>query len=149
MNTVLLVGEPLGPRYYEWRSLVRKMPGLLVGQLIRRTTPQLTDQEVAAYDAPFLTADSRREHGPFRELAMVEPEVEGGTEAKEALRFWKEERTGQSFMAIGGKAPEAETMHTLRSQIHGCPAPLVLPDADHFVPEWGGQVVRAALRSYW
>ena len=148
MNTVLPAGEPLGPHYEEWRSLVREMPDLPVGQLIRHITPQLTDEEVAAYDAPF--PDSRFKAGArtFPELAMVEPEMEGVPEAKEALRFWKEEWTGQSFMAIGGKAPDAETMHTLRSQIQGCPAPLVLPDADHFVPEWGGQVAQAALRSF-
>ncbi len=148
MNTVLPVGKPLGPHYYEWRSLVRKMPDLPVGQLIRHITPQLTDEEVAAYDAPY--PDSRFKVGAwiFPELAMVEPEMEGVAEAMKAIHFWKEDWTGESFMAIGGKAPDADVMHTLRSEIRGCPAPLVLPEADHFVPEWGEQVVRAALRSF-
>src|SRR5437762_14340323 len=53
MNTLLPVGEPLGPHFYEWRSQVRKLPDLPVGEVIRSITPQLTDQEVAAYDAPF------------------------------------------------------------------------------------------------
>lgn len=148
MNTVLPVGEPLGPHYYEWRSQVRNMPDLPVGQLIRHITPQLTNEEVAAYDAPF--PDSRFKAGArtFPELAMVEPEMEGAAEAKSALRFWKEEWTGSSFMAIGAKAPDADAMHALRSQIRGCPDPLVLPEADHFVPEWGEPVVLAALRSF-
>lgn len=42
MNTVLPVGKPLGPHFYEWRSIVRKMPDLPVGQMIRQITPQLT-----------------------------------------------------------------------------------------------------------
>jgi haloalkane dehalogenase len=53
MNTVLPVGKSLGPHFYEWRSLVRSMHDLPVGQLIREVTPQLSDQEVPAYDAPF------------------------------------------------------------------------------------------------
>ena len=148
MNTVLPTGEPLGPHYYEWRALVRKMPDLPVGQLIRHITPQLTDEEMAAYDAPF--PDSRFKAGArtFPELAMVEPQMEGVAEVRNALRFWREEWTGQSFMAVGAKAPDAETMHALRSQIRGCPAPLVVAEADHFVPEWGEPVVRAALRSF-
>jgi haloalkane dehalogenase len=79
---------------------------------------------------------------------MVEPEMEGVAESVAALRFWREDWSGQSFMAIGAKAPDAETTYTLRSQIRGCPEPLVLTEADHFVPEWGEKVVRAALRHF-
>jgi haloalkane dehalogenase len=148
MNTVLPVGKPLGVHFYEWRSLVRNMPDLPVGQLIRQITPQLTDEEMAAYDAPF--PDSRFKAGAriFPELAMVESEMEGVAEAEAALRFWREEWSGQSFMAIGGKDADRETMDTLHSQIKGCPEPLVVAEADHFVPEWGESIARAALRSF-
>jgi haloalkane dehalogenase len=148
MNTVLPAGKPLGPHFYEWRSLVRSMPDLPVGQLIRNITPQLTDQELAAYDAPF--PDSRFKAGArtFSDLAMVEPGMEGVAESEVALRFWREEWSGQSFMAIGAQAPDAETMYSLRNQIRGCPEPLLVTAADHFVPEWGEPVARAALRSF-
>jgi pimeloyl-ACP methyl ester carboxylesterase len=53
MNTVLPVGKPLGPHFYEWRSLVRSTPDPPVGQWMRKAAPQLTDMEIAAYDAPF------------------------------------------------------------------------------------------------
>jgi haloalkane dehalogenase len=147
MNTVLPVGKPLGPHFYEWRSLVRSTPDLPVGQFIRATAPQLTNQEMAAYDAPF--PDTRFQAGArtFPDLAMVEPEMEGVAEAEAAVRFWKE-WSGQSFMAIGAKDPDVEAMQTLRKQIRGCPEPLVLPEAGHFVQEWGEPVARAALRSF-
>jgi haloalkane dehalogenase len=121
---------------------------LLVGEVIRSITPQLTDQEVAAYDAPFPDIRFKAGVRMFPELAMVEPGMEGVAEVQAALTFWKEEWTGQSFMAIGAKHPDAPAMHTLRSQIRGCPEPMVLPEAGHFVPEWGEAVARAALRSY-
>jgi hypothetical protein len=59
MNTVLPVGEPLSSHFYEWRSVVRKTPDLPVGQSIRTITPQLTDEETVAYDAPFPDSPSR------------------------------------------------------------------------------------------
>jgi haloalkane dehalogenase len=78
MNTVLPVGESLGPHLYEWRSLVRNTPDLPVGQWIRDTAPRLTDREMAAYDAPF--SDRRFQAGArtFPDLAMVEPR-DGGS----------------------------------------------------------------------
>jgi len=148
MNTVLPIGEPLGSHFYEWRSLVRNTPDLPVGQWMRDSGAQLTDSEMAAYDAPF--PDRRFQAGArtFPDLAMVQPEMDGVAVAKAALRFWTEEWSGQSFMAIGAKDPDVETMHALRRQIRGCPEPLVILDAGHFVQEWGEPVARAALRSF-
>ena len=148
MNTVLPVGEPLGPHFYEWKSLVRHTPDLPVGQWIRDAAPQLTDQEMAAYDAPF--PDSRFQAGArtFPELAMVEPGMEGVAESRAALKFWAEEWSGQSFMAVGMKDPDAGTMQALRAGIRGCPEPMMLPEAGHFVQEHGQAVARAALRAF-
>lgn len=53
MNTVLPTGAPLSSYFYEWRELVRNAPDLPVGQWIRDTVPQLSDAEMAAYNAPF------------------------------------------------------------------------------------------------
>jgi haloalkane dehalogenase len=148
MNTVLPTGKPLGPHYEQWRALVKSMPDLPVGQLIRHITPQLTDDEVAAYDAPY--PDIRFKAGAriFPELGMVDPSMEGFAEAQAAIGFWSNEWSGKSFMAIGTKAPDAEGMNELRYQIRGCPEPLMVPEADHFVPEWGEPIIQAALRSF-
>jgi haloalkane dehalogenase len=148
MNTVLPVGEPLGEHFYEWRSLVRGTPDLPVGQWIRATAPELTDQEMAAYDAPF--PDRRFQAGArtFPDLAMVEPEMDGVAESQAALRFWAEEWSGPSFMAIGMQDLDVETMQSLRATIRGCPEPMILPDVGHFVQENGQAVARAALCAF-
>ncbi len=54
---------------------------------------------------------------------MVEPEMDGVAEAEAALKFWAEEWSGPSFMAIGADDPDVETMRTLRGQIRGWPGP--------------------------
>ncbi len=82
MNTILPVGEPLGPHFYEWRSLVRNTPDLPVGQWMRDSGAKLTDQEMAAYDAPFPNRLFQAGARTFPDLAMVEPEMEGVAEAK-------------------------------------------------------------------
>lgn len=148
MNTLLPVGEPLGPHYYEWRAQVRDTPELPVGQWMRQAAPHLTDREAAAYDAPF--PDRRFQAGArtFPELAMVEPGMEGVAEAEAAVGFWAQEWSGQSFMAIGANDPDIEVMHALCRGIRDCPQPLVLPGASHFVQEWGEPVARAALQSF-
>jgi haloalkane dehalogenase len=51
-------------------------------------------------------------------------------------------------MAIGMNDPDVETMQALRAKIRGCPEPMTLPDAGHFVQEQGQAVARAALRAF-
>lgn len=127
---------------------MRRTPDLPVGESIRAITPELTDREMAAYDAPY--PDRRFKAGVrmFPELAIVEPGMEGVAESQAAVKFWSEDWSGQTFMAIGAKDADPEAMDALRSQIRGCPEPLVVTEADHFVPEWGEPVARSALRYF-
>jgi haloalkane dehalogenase len=150
MNTVLPIGRPLKPHFYEWRSLVRNTPDLPVGAWIRDSTPFLSDQEQAAYDAPFPDIHYKAGARTFPDLVMVEQGMEGIPESKAALEFWSKEWSGPSFMAIGAKDPNLglETMRALHANIKGCPEPLIVEDADHFVQEWGLQVIEAALKVF-
>ena len=58
---------------------------------------------------------------------------------------------------VGGQPPPRNgwedpvlgpAMPGLRRAIRGCPEPLVLEDAGHFVQEWGDEVAREALASF-
>lgn len=148
MNTVLPIGEPLGPHFYEWRSLVRSMPDPPVGQLMRGAEPSLSDRDTSAYDAPFPHARFKAGVRTFPDLAMVKPSMEGVAEAREAARFWAQDWSGQSFMAIGANDPDMATMRSLRTGIRGCPEPMILPEAGHFVQEHGEVVARAAVEAF-
>jgi hypothetical protein len=39
-------------------------------------------------------------------------------------------------------------MEALRATIRGCPPPLEIPEAGHFVQEWGEPVARKALAAF-
>ena len=53
-------------------------------------------------------------------------------------------------MAVGMQDPVlgGPTMDRLRQNIRGCPEPMKLPDAGHFVQEYGDAVARAALEHF-
>ncbi|MCL5779319.1 haloalkane dehalogenase [Limibaculum sp. FT325] len=147
MNTAIPVGESLGDGFQSWKDYVASRPDMDCGALMQRACPHLSGAEAQAYEAPF--PDQRYKAGVrrFPQLVMIEPGMSGIETAKRARRFWSTEWTGESFMAIGAKDPVLgpRVMTMLRDTINGCPEPLILEDAGHFVQEWGEPVARAAL----
>ncbi len=53
-------------------------------------------------------------------------------------------------MAIGMRDPMLgpDIMYQMRDLIRGCPEPLQIHDAGHFVQEFGAEVAEAALRKF-
>jgi len=150
MNTGLGLGRPAGEGFDAWRDYVANTPDFPVGGLMKRATPILSDAEAAAYDAPF--PDDRYKAGVrrFPQLVQTDPDMEGVDVGKAAARFLSEDWTGESFMAIGMQDPVLgpPVMERLRGLIRGCPEPMKVEEAGHFVQEWGDPVARAALESF-
>jgi len=68
--------------------------------------------------------------------------------SRAAARFWAEAWTGRSMMAVGLQDPvfSPEVMEALRGRIRGCPPPLRMAQAGHFVQEHGEAIAAEALR---
>ena len=150
MNTALATGVKPSDGFIAWRDYVATNPDLAVGKLMKRSNPHLTDEEEAAYDAPFPDIAYKAGVRRFPAMVMTDPGMEGVETSKKALKFWREEWSGQSFMAIGAQDPVLGTdvMMRMHSVIRNCPEPLVLEQAGHFVQEWGDVVASAALESF-
>lgn len=159
MNTGLPGGEVAGEGFAAWRAFNRANPDLNVGGLMKRATPILSDAEAAAYDAPFPDQSYKGGVRRFPELVMMKSSAEEpltplsseGVETSLAARkFWTNDWTGESFMAIGMQDPVLgpPAMHYLRSIIKGCPEPMEIADAGHFVQEWGEPVAREAIAKF-
>jgi haloalkane dehalogenase len=150
MNTGLATGRSPGPGFDAWRAYMAKTPDLDVGRLMKRTVPTLTDAEAKAYDAPFPDMSFKAGVRAFPKLVMTEPAMPGVAESKAALAFWSQEWAGQAFIAHGAADPifRAEHMEALRKLVRGSPPVFTVPEAGHFVQEWGAQVAQAALRSF-
>jgi pimeloyl-ACP methyl ester carboxylesterase len=149
MNTTIATGE-LSEGFRQWRAYSNSQPDLAVGKLLRRGKPEMSEAEAAAYDAPFPDASHKAALRAFPNLVPDGADAPGAALGRDALAFWRERWTGESFMAIGMKDPVLgpPVMAALARVIRGCPAPMEVTEAGHFVQEWGAPVARAALQHF-
>ena len=81
------------------------------------------------------------------------PEFEnsdGAAISRLAREFWRDRWNGQTMMAIGCKDPVLgePVMHKLQQLIRGCPPPLLIDQAGHFVQERGEPIAQAAVKYF-
>ena len=148
MNTMLPTGDmPLSPGFLAWREMCAKKPDFGVGRLLARGNPQLTPEECAAYDAPFPDGGHRAALRAFPRLVPDQPDAGGAAIARQARDFLAHAWQGQTLMAVGAADPVlgVPVMEALCAQVRGCPQPLLLPQAGHFVPEQGEEIARRAV----
>lgn len=150
MNTAFGVGTTPSEGFVEWRDFVARTPDLAVGRLMSRSVPSLGPAELAAYEAPFPDQASKAGVRRFPAIVPTDPKMAGADASRRARDWWAEEFTGRSFMAIGMQDPVLgpDVMERVRASIRGCPEPMRLEDAGHFVQEWGEPVARAALATW-
>jgi len=149
MNTGLGTGQ-VTEGFLQWRAYSNSQDDLPVGKLLARGKPDLTAGEIAAYDAPFPNATFKAALKAFPNLVPDGNDAPGAAISRRAQDFWHYEWAGDSFMAIGMKDPVLGEvpMRALQQTIRGCPSPMEVAEAGHFVPEWGAPIARAALQHF-
>ena len=148
MNTTIAAGDrPLSRGFVEWRAWNNANPDMAVGKLMARACPHLSAAEAAAYDAPFPDATYKAGVRRFPNLVPDRPDADGAAVSRRARDWWRNEWRGRAAMAIGMTDPVLgpPVMADLRGDIGGCPPPVELAAAGHFVQEWGGDVLKGAL----
>ena len=151
MNTTLATGEkPLSPGFLAWRQMCADKPLFDVGRVFGRGNPQMSPAQAQAYAAPFPDAGHRAALRAFPQRVPAAADDEGAQEARQAQAFFQSDWQGQSLMAIGMQDPVLgePVMRSLQQVIAGCPGPLLLPQAGHFVQEHGQQIAEAAVRHF-
>jgi tRNA(adenine34) deaminase len=151
MNTTLATGDaPLSEGFLAWRNWCQTQPLFDVGKLFGRGNRSMTPQETAAYNAPFPDKGYRAALRAFPPMVPELADSPGAEISRQARDFWRNDWQGQSFMAIGQQDPVLGelVMRHLQSQIKGCPEPMILPDAGHFVQEQGRAIAQAAVRHF-
>ena len=148
MNTTLGTGDsPLSPGFMAWREMCDKNPEFDVGRLFARGNPQMNAAECAAYNAPFPDRGHRAALRAFPRMVPDHPDADGAAISRQAREFWSTQWTGRSLMAVGAQDPVLglPVMEALRQSIRGCPEPMVIGPAGHFVQEHGETVAQAAV----
>ena len=151
MNTMLATGDaPLPPGFAQWREMCAKKPLYSVARLFARGNPHLTSSECAAYDAPFPDRGYRAALRAFPALVPGQADAEGAAVSRAARDFWQHDWQGRSLMAVGVQDPVLgmPAMQALQRDIRGCPPPIVLPQAGHFVPEHGQALAVQAVEYF-
>jgi tRNA(adenine34) deaminase len=151
MNTTLATGqEPLSPGFVAWRGWCASQPQYDIARLFLRGNPQMSPAQAQAYAAPFPDAGHRAALRAFPQRVPAAADDEGAQEARQAQAFFQSDWQGQSLMAIGMQDPVLgePVMRSLQQVIAGCPGPLLLPQAGHFVQEHGQQIAEAAVRHF-
>jgi tRNA(adenine34) deaminase len=148
MNTTLGTGDvPLSQGFFAWREMCEKNPDFDVARLLARGNPQMSAAECAAYNAPFPDRGHRAALRAFPRLVPDRLDADGAAVSREAREFWAHRWTGQSLLAVGAQDPVLglPVMKALREGIRGCPEPIVVEHAGHFVQEHGEPVAQAAV----
>jgi len=148
MNTMLATGDvPLSEGFLAWRDFVRNRPDFDIATLMQRSCPGLSSEEAAAYAAPFPDDSYRAGVRRFPELVPDRPDAPGAALSREAREWWQDKWQGKSLMFIGMKDPVLgpSVMRHLHAVIHNCPQPIELPEAGHFVQEWGKAIAERAV----
>ncbi len=152
MNTALATGDiPLGPGFLAWRAYSNAHPDLDVPALFKRSCPGISGEVAAAYGAPFPDARYKAGSRAFPKLVPDRPDAPGAALSRRARGWWREEWTGESFMAVGVQDPVlgVGAMTYLRGLIKNCPPPLDIPQGGHFVQEDAGETIAmSALQAF-
>ncbi|TFG15711.1 MAG: alpha/beta fold hydrolase [Promethearchaeota archaeon] len=151
MNTILATGDfQLSEGFIAWREWSNKNPDMEIGKLMKRSCPHLTEKECAAYNAPFPDITYKAGVRRFPNLVPDHPDVPGAEIAQKARKWFKDEWSGDVFMAIGKIDPVLgiPMMKILKNLINNCPEPYILNEAGHFVQEWGEEVAKKALNAF-
>lgn len=149
MNTVLATAEaPLPAGFLQWRAMCAGKPDFSISRLFARGNPQMSAAECAAYDAPFPDASFRAATRAFPERVPEHPDDDGAEVSRRAARFWAEDWTGASMMAVGVQDPvfTPAVMEALRARIRGCGPAMRIEPGGHFVQEHGEAIALEALR---
>jgi tRNA(adenine34) deaminase len=148
MNTTLATGElPLTPGFKAWREMCASKPDFDIARLFSRGDKAMSEAECAAYMAPYPDAGHRAATRAFPPMVPEFADSDGAATSRASRDFWQTQWSGISLMAIGQQDPVLgePSMRGLHKLIRGCPEPMLLPQAGHFVQEHGQEIAQRAV----
>jgi tRNA(adenine34) deaminase len=151
MNTALATGQvPLTEGFTAWRALCKARPDYDIARLFARGNAAMHSAECAAYMAPFPDAGHRAATRAFPPMVPESQDDDGAATSRAAVDFWQNQWQGRTLMAIGQPDPVAGevSMRELQKIIRGCPEPMLVPGAGHFVQEQGQQIAQCATAMF-
>jgi len=152
MNTVIPIGERFSDGFDFWKEFATNAPEIPVSGAIAWDAREATNIfDALAYDAPYPDNTYKAGVRAFPQNVPVESGMTGAKYGVAAREYLSTKWEGDSFMAIGMRdfiLGEAVMMATVHPFIKGCPAPMKVEDAAHFVQEYGDPIAREAVKHF-
>ncbi|MBI4261175.1 MAG: alpha/beta fold hydrolase [Actinobacteria bacterium] len=151
LNTGIFSGRPPSDAWLQFRDFVRRVgTELRPGQLVRITCPtELSDDVVAAYDAPFPTPESKTGVLMFPELVPTEeahPAAATMRGVREALRSW--ERPALVLFSDSDPIFSGRPAERFAELIPGAGPAETVTGAGHFLQEDRGEEIAERIARF-
>jgi len=151
-NGGLPTGDQEMPRAFTvWRAFARYSPWFPIGKIIQKgTVTELSDEVVAAYDAPFPSARYKAGTRAFPGLVPVTPDDPASDANREAWKIfaaWQKPFlttfSNRDPITRGGEKPWQETVPGAKNREH-----VKIKNAGHFLQEDKGPELAAVLTKF-
>ncbi len=147
LNTGLFTGS-VSKGFLAWRDFAERNPDLPVGFVVQgATSTELTDEVVAAYEAPFPNPESKAGAAEFPLLVPTEEGAPGAREmgaVAEALRAWDKPAL-VAFSDSDPVFPYPRAGEAFTSAIPGAGEQVKIEGASHFLQEDRGERIAEIL----
>jgi len=147
MNTGLFTGR-VSEGFLQWRDFAERNPDLPVGFVVQSATAtDLAEDVVAAYDAPFPTAESKAGAAQFPLLVPTEEDAPGAQEMVEviaALRAWDKPAL-VAFSDSDPVFPYPRAGEEFLSMIPTAGEQVCIEGASHFLQEDRGEEIARVI----
>ncbi len=151
-NGGLPTGDQEMPRaFMKWRAFARFSPVFPIGKIIQKATiTELSDDVVAAYDAPFPSSKYKAGARAFPMLVPISPDDPASNANRAAWKVFSNWQkpflttfSNRDPVTRGGEVPWQETVPGANGREH-----VKIRDAGHFLQEDKGPELAAVLRKF-